>query len=352
MENLKEEYFLWNYQKLTDLGKDTALVKDRQSGEISVCKHITGNEEVFKKLCGIKCRSLACVTNVFEFENGSYALLEYAPGKTIKSIIESGRLFSENETAFIVSELCDGLAVLHANGIIHRDVTAANVVISQSGEVKIIDYGIARLPRTDANKDTHILGTAGFAAPEQFGFAQSDERTDIYSLGVLINVMLTGEFPTDEICTGFFADTVKRCVSIEASKRFRSIDELKKSIFPKKKEKEQSIPPQKGIPGFRSKNPFAVAAAVVAYFLAIFSVFTAIGVSYHSGGIAYAAIETVNIVCTTFLPYVMIHNAFNSRERLPLLRKVPDYEKKGTVALASIGLIVAGFYIFTSLIQD
>ena len=48
----------------------------------------------------------------------------------------------------------------------------------------------------------------------------------------------------------------------------------------------------------------------------------------------------------------MIHNAFNSRERLPLLRKVPDYEKKGTVALASIGLIVAGFYIFTSLIQD
>ena len=224
MENLKEEYFLWNYQKLTDLGKDTALVKDRQSGEISVCKHITGNEEVFKKLCGIKCRSLACVTNVFEFENGSYALLEYAPGKTIKSIIESGRLFSEKETAFIVSELCDGLAVLHANGIIHRDVTAANVVISQSGEVKIIDYGIARLPRTDANKDTHILGTAGFAAPEQFGFAQSDERTDIYSLGVLINVMLTGEFPTDEICTGFFADTVKRCVSIEASKSFRSID--------------------------------------------------------------------------------------------------------------------------------
>ena len=232
MENLKEEYFLWNYQKLTDLGKDTALVKDGQSGEISVCKHITGNEEVFKKLCGIKCRSLACVTNVFEFENGSYALLEYAPGKTIKSIIESGRLFSEKETAFIASELCDGLAVLHANGIIHRDVTAANVVISQSGEVKIIDYGIARLPRTDANKDTHILGTAGFAAPEQFGFAQSDERTDIYSLGVLINVMLTGEFPTDEICTGFFADTVKRCVSIEASKRFRSIDELKKSIFP------------------------------------------------------------------------------------------------------------------------
>ena len=69
MENLKEEYFLWNYQKLTDLGKDTALVKDGQSGEISVCKHITGNEEVFKKLCGIKCRSLACVTNVFEFEN-------------------------------------------------------------------------------------------------------------------------------------------------------------------------------------------------------------------------------------------------------------------------------------------
>ena len=136
MENLKEEYFLWNYQKLTDLGKDTALVKDGQSGEISVCKHITGNEEVFKKLCGIKCRSLACVTNVFEFENGSYALLEYAPGKTIKSIIESGRLFSEKETAFIAAELCDGLAVLHANGIIHRDVTAANVVLSQSGEVK------------------------------------------------------------------------------------------------------------------------------------------------------------------------------------------------------------------------
>lgn len=354
MENLKEEYFLWNYQKLTDLGKDTALVKDGQSGEISVCKHITGNEEVFKKLCGIKCRSLACVTNVFELENGSYALMEYAPGKTIKSIIESGRLFSEKETASIAAELCDGLAVLHANGIIHRDVTAANVVLSHSGEAKIIDYGIARLPRTDANKDTHILGTAGFAAPEQFGFAQSDERTDIYSLGVLINVMLTGEFPTDKMCMGYFADIVKRCISIEASKRFKSIEELKKCILRKKEKEKETAEPckyKKGIPGLRSKNPFAFAAAVIAYFVSIFLIIASVSVCYESGGILYAFIEAANILLTTFLPYVIIHNVFNSREKLPFLRSVPNYEKRGTVALVSIVLTIAGFIIFGSLNQ-
>lgn len=352
MENLKEEYFLWNYQRLTELGKDTTLVKDGQSGEIFVCKRITGNTEVFKRLCGIRCRSLACATNVFEFEDNSYALMEYAPGKTIKSIIESGKLFLEKETASIAAEICEGLAVLHSNGIIHRDITAANVVISQCGEVKIIDYGIARLPRTDANKDTHILGTAGFAAPEQFGFAQSDERTDIYSLGVLINVMLTGEFPTDKMCTGYFADIVKRCVSIEASKRFKSIGELKNNISPpKKEEKKQHTTPQKGLPGLRSKNPFVFAGAVIAYFIAIILIIAAVAVCYEGGGYLFALIETANIVCTTILPYVIMHNVFNTRARLPILRSVPDHEKKSTTALASIILTIVGLAVFGSMNQ-
>ena len=348
MENLKEEYFLWSNKKLTDFGKDTSLVKNEQSGEISVCKRINGNVAVYKKLLGVRSRVLSSVTNVFEFENNSYALIEYAAGRTLKSYIEDGRLFNERETAEITAELCDGLSTLHSNGIIHRDVTAANVLISQDGAIKIIDYGIARMPRNDANKDTQILGTAGFAAPEQFGVAQSDERTDIYSLGVLINVMLTGKFPTDEMCKGYFANIVKRCISIEASKRFKSIKELKSYILRTGNTIEENTTHKtckKGIPGLRSKNPFVFVLSILVYFVAIFFAVVSVCISYEVGTV-YAIIELVNIIFTTVLPYVLIHNIFDARDKLPLIRSVPNDKKREVVTLCSIVLISVGLAVF------
>ena len=100
-------------------------------------------------------------------------------------------------------------------------------MITNDGDVKLIDYNIARIKKPEENrKDTRVLGTIGFAAPEQFGIAMSDERTDIYALGILINVMLTGEHPSKKICTGRWKRIVQKCTSINPNDRYRKVEDI------------------------------------------------------------------------------------------------------------------------------
>ena len=96
----------------------------------------------------------------------------------------------------VIGQICNGVKVLHENTIVHRDLKPENILIDSKGCIKIIDYDAAKIYSWGKNEDTFLLGTAGYAAPEQYGIVQSDMRTDIYALGVLINVMLTGEHPS------------------------------------------------------------------------------------------------------------------------------------------------------------
>lgn len=99
---------------------------------------------------------------------------------------------------------------MHKYSITHRDITPSNIIIGFDGVVKIIDFGISRLHKENAKHDTQVLGTEGYAAPEQFGFKQSDCKTDIYALGVLLNYMLTGHIPSEVMYRdGDVADIIK-----------------------------------------------------------------------------------------------------------------------------------------------
>ena len=94
-----------------------------------------------------------------------------------------------------ITQICKGLKCLHKLNIIHRDISQGNIILKDDGTIKIIDFGISRIKKENKSSNTSILGTAGFAALEQFGFRQTDERADIFSIGVLMNLMLTGELP-------------------------------------------------------------------------------------------------------------------------------------------------------------
>ena len=129
---------------------------------------------------------------IAEYRNGEMrcVLREYVPGDTLSELAER-RSFTEKEVLEIGLQLCDQLDVLHSMDppVIHRDIKPQNVVIRPDGKAVLIDYGIARV-RSDNETDTVAFGTQGFAPPEQYGYSQTDARSDIYSLGVLLNWLL------------------------------------------------------------------------------------------------------------------------------------------------------------------
>ena len=121
--------------------------------------------------------------------------------------------------------MCDALTALHDRGIIHRDVKPENVIVEKSGRVVLIDFNASRI-KSDASKDTVIMGTIGYASPEQLGLAKTDARTDIYAVGVLYNVMLTGMHPSVTIASGRAGRIVRKCTAVNPNERYQSAAEL------------------------------------------------------------------------------------------------------------------------------
>ena len=137
---------------------------------------------------------------VGEKEGKTVLLEEYVQGDTLGEILQGG-LLTAAQAKQITRQLCSALWVLHSMGVVHRDVKPDNVII-RGKEAVLIDFDAARIYKNENREDTQILGTTGFAAPEQYGLSQSDGRADIYALGVLLNIMLTGKHPSRKLASG------------------------------------------------------------------------------------------------------------------------------------------------------
>jgi serine/threonine protein kinase len=143
------------------------------------------------------------IVGVYDFgeTNGLYYLLmEYVPGLNLRQV-QSGERLSSTQALTIVPEICDALQYAHEQGVVHRDIKPANILINDQGQVKIADFGLAKLLGKPADDLTltgahHVMGTPHYMAPEQIEHPQAvDHRADIYSLGVVFYEMLTGELP-------------------------------------------------------------------------------------------------------------------------------------------------------------
>ena len=131
-------------------------------------------------------------------------------------------LFTVKETREIVTQVCRALWVLHSLGAVHRDVKPDNIIL-RGDEAVLIDFDAARLYKPEEDTDTQILGTTGFAAPEQYGLSQTDQRTDIFAVGVLIMSCSPGSTPPKSWRRAGLGRIVTRCTQVNPKKRYPDV---------------------------------------------------------------------------------------------------------------------------------
>src|SRR5262249_27823803 len=140
-----------------------------------------------------------CIVRVYDWgEEGDtyFIVMEFVGGRTLRHVLRSYARLPPMEAARIAAEIADALAFAHLNGVVHRDVKPGNVLITESGDVKVADFGIARLESKDELTRTgSVLGTATYFSPEQAQGGTLDGRSDVYALGVVLYEMLTGVPP-------------------------------------------------------------------------------------------------------------------------------------------------------------
>jgi serine/threonine protein kinase len=151
-------------------------------------------------LVQLKHPNLPNVSDVFEEGGKAYLVMEFIEGKTLANIQdEQSDPLDERLVMGWALQLCVVLHYLHTRPqpIIFRDMKPSNVMVTADGEIKLIDFGIARIFKTAGKKDTSLLGSQGYAPLEQYGRGQSDARSDIYALGATLYDLLTKELPAD-----------------------------------------------------------------------------------------------------------------------------------------------------------
>ena len=215
-----------------------------------------------------------------------YVIMDYIEGETLEdklAKVRHGR-FSIQQVLDIGIVLCDVLGYLHAQRppIIFRDVKPANIMLTKTGRIYLIDFGIARQYTPGQSKDTAPLGSPGYAAPEQYGKAQTTAQTDIYGLGATLQTLLTGKEPLEFLAGGASLNRsipekmqtlLKRMLERDASQRPQSMNEVKQTLqwlkehsFRQKAHQSLAFTKDSLVPSFFQSLLFA-ALLLIIYFL-------------------------------------------------------------------------------------
>lgn len=229
---LEEESRLSFYRELTvlDEKKNIVLVQDRRNSELCVKKTLDiYSRDVYEQLASVRIEGVPAVKECVADDGKLIVVEEYVQGRSLKQVLDEHGLLNEEQAYEIAVQLVDILVRLHQlePAIVHRDIKPSNIIIEKNGHVNLIDFNAARHVNADKNEDTRMLGTVYFAAPEQFGFGQSDERTDIYGLGATINYIMTGDKPGAGIAECIFSDILKKCLMVDAKDRYQLAEELR-----------------------------------------------------------------------------------------------------------------------------
>ncbi len=192
-------------------------------------------------LCSLNHPMIPKICDVIEEEEAIFIVMDYIEGRTLGKVLEEEGAQKEEYVIEWAKQLCQVLAYLHNRipPVIYRDMKPSNIMLKPNGDLMLIDFGISREFCKENTEDTVCLGTQGYAAPEQFGAGQSDERTDIYGLGATLHYMITGENPRKRYRSEFLPvcqirpeisegleQIIEKCLQRDPEKRYQSCREV------------------------------------------------------------------------------------------------------------------------------
>ena len=253
--------------------RQTLLLRERDTGAKLVLKRMLRPTEDAEEKYALLARLEGGVPKVrryFQGEDAAYLLREYVEGETLLDLVQKHGPFPAKQTAQIGLALCRTLGALHSMQppLIHRDIKAENVVRTPEGEYVLIDFDISRFYNDQDSRDTELRGSEFAAPPEQFGYRQTDPRSDIYALGVLLHELATGESQLEQGQTpASLRAVVNRCTRFDPKDRYQSAAALERAL--------------KGVCSGR-RRPAAV-LAVLGAVLAVWAVAAALGSQRGSG---------------------------------------------------------------------
>ncbi|MDE7044067.1 MAG: serine/threonine protein kinase, partial [Acetatifactor sp.] len=201
------------------------LVREQNGSQVFIRKILKGQHPIYQMLLDCPHPGLPKLQEVTLSEDSTTVIEEYIEGQASGT----GEL-SEKQFLNLVRELCSVLEFLHGKGIIHRDIKPSNILLTKDGHVRLIDFDAARMPKEHLEQDTKLLGTRGFAPPEQYGFSQTDERTDIYALGATLNHLMGEKFRKLR-----YKRIIRKCMNLDPEKRYQSVKQVRQAFFIPKK---------------------------------------------------------------------------------------------------------------------
>ncbi len=203
----------------------------------SIEQSITHEAELLSK---IQHPTIVDIVDIVKTDEHIYVVMDHVEGEPLDQVVRRQGPQVEEDVQRWMLQICDALSYLHRQNppIIHRDLKPNNIMLHPDGYVKLIDLGVAREYQLDQRKDTVAFGTTGYAAPEQYGKAQTDGRSDVYAAGATLWHLLAGEAPPVEfplpdvrsvnpqVGEGFAEVIIPRCTQIDRRKRYSSCDAL------------------------------------------------------------------------------------------------------------------------------
>ena len=242
-EDMQEHWTVYECLKESE-DSSTFLVKETVTGILCVLKwgrnrqaeFLRNEMEIMEKMADRKLSGVPKAYRIFE-ENGEvYLVREYIEGMSLAQMVLQKGGISEAEICRISRKICQTAEQFQNpdEPMIHRDIKPENIVVTPGGEVVFIDFGTMRSYKKDGSRDTFVVGTRGTAAPEQYGYIQTDQRTDVYAIGQTMLYMVSESYEMNQLSECAVSRRMKKIIekacSFEPDKRYGDAAQLRRAV--------------------------------------------------------------------------------------------------------------------------